>query len=360
MSYDELKAVAVRAAIALMAGAAVWLTVKYALLPAVPVVIALAVSALLRPAADVFSKRTGIPKKAAGGVIAVVTVLVAGFLSVIVTAKLAGELGGFLSGIVEGLGREDNVLRRAVDFFVNLRERIPLFDKLGSAFGPDTADRVYTAATELLENGVGSLSAATASFAGGVVTSLPGFAFAVTVAATGIFYLTTDGDGVKKSALELLPPSVRDALRSARSKTAGGLSGYLRAYLILMLVTFCELFAGFLILGFRYSFLIAATVAFVDFLPVLGSGTVLWPWAAVLFVSGDVKRAIGLVVLLGVTYVVRQIIEPRLLGRYMGHHPFVSLLAAYFGFILLGIPGMIAAPVVVFVLKALFGTETGD
>ena len=333
----------------------VFLVFRYAVVNAigalVPLFFALAVSAILRPAAEVFSKRTKIPFKVCGGIISVLTVLFAGFISVIVTAKLVSELGGFIGGLLSGLKKEDNVLRRLIDFFINLRERIPLFERLGAAVGSDAADRMYSAVTDVLRSAAQSAYAWTASAAGGVVSGFPGAIFAAAVSVAGIYYLTTDRDGVRDSFLLLFPRRAREALASMRSRMKGGVSGYIRAYLIIMLVTFCELFIGFLILGFRYSFLVAAAVAVIDILPVLGSGTVLWPWATILLISGDVKRGIGLLVLLGVMYVVRQIIEPKLLGKYMGHHPFVTLFSAYLGFSLFGIPGMIVAPIAVFILK---------
>lgn len=332
-----------------------FLVFRYAVVNAlaalIPLLVALAVSALLRPAAEVFSKRTKIPKKVCGGVISVLTVLFVGFISVIITVKLVNELGGFLGGLLSGLEKEDNVLRRLIDFFINLRERIPLFEKLGAAVGPDAADRIYSAATDVLRTSAQSVYSWTASAAGGIVSAFPGAIFAAAVSVAGIYYLTTDRDGVRDSFLSLLPHRAREALKSMRQRMKGGVAGYLRAYLIIMLVTFCELFVGFLILGFRYSFLIAAAVALIDILPVLGSGTVLWPWASILLISGDVKRGIGLLVLIGVMYVVRQIIEPKLLGKFMGHHPFVTLFSAYLGFTLFGIPGIIAAPIAVFILK---------
>ncbi|MBQ6263030.1 MAG: sporulation integral membrane protein YtvI [Clostridia bacterium] len=340
-----------------------FLVFRYAVVNAlgalIPLLVALAVSALLRPAARIFSERTKIPYKVCGGVISVLAVLFAGFISAIVTVKLCEQLGGFVGGLLSGLEKEDNVLRRLIDFFINLRERIPIFEKLGAAIGPNAADRIYSAATDVLRSSAQTVYSWTASAAGGIVTSFPGAVFAAAVSVAGIYYLTTDMDGVRDSFLALLPRRARDTLVTARSRMKGGVSGYIRAYLIIMLVTFCELFVGFLILGFRYSFLIAAAVAIIDILPVLGSGTVLWPWAAILFISGDFKRGIGLLVLIGVMYVVRQIIEPKLLGRYMGHHPFVALFSAYLGFSLFGIPGMIAAPAAVFILKAAFNEKNG-
>ena len=120
-------------ALAIMAFLIFRYAVVNAIAPLIPLLVALAVSALLRPAAEVFSKRTKIPYKVCGGIVSVLTVLFAGFVSAAVAVKLCEQLGGSVGGLLSGLEKEDNVLRRLIDFFINLRERIPIFEKLGAA-----------------------------------------------------------------------------------------------------------------------------------------------------------------------------------------------------------------------------------
>ena len=87
-------------------------------------------------------------------------------------------------------------------------------------------------------------------------------------------------------------------------------------------------------------------IAFVDALPLFGCGTVLIPWALWCFFTGEMVRGAGLLILLGVIYIVRQFLEPRVIGKMTGVHPFVALAAVYIGLKLGGIGGMIVAPIV--------------
>ncbi len=79
-------------------------------------------------------------------------------------------------------------------------------------------------------------------------------------------------------------------------------------------------------------------------LPLLGTGVVLIPWAVVSFFIGDMRLGMGLLILFGVSSLVRQFTEPRLLGAELGLHPLVSLLAVYAGWKLFGVWGMMLAP----------------
>ena len=97
-------------------------------------------------------------------------------------------------------------------------------------------------------------------------------------------------------------------------------------------------------------------IAFVDALPIFGSGTVMIPWAGILAFSGDMKLAIGIFVLWCIMSIVRQFMEPRLVSKQIGIHPIFTLIAMYTGFKLIGVLGMLIGPIVLIVLKNIFGS----
>jgi predicted PurR-regulated permease PerM len=99
--------------------------------------------------------------------------------------------------------------------------------------------------------------------------------------------------------------------------------------------------------------------AFVDALPLLGCGTVLIPWAAWCFLSGEAIRGAGLLILLGVIYIVRQFLEPRVIGKMTGVHPFVALASVYVGLKLGGVSGMIVAPIILMCVNQYTHREGG-
>lgn len=119
----------------------------------------------------------------------------------------------------------------------------------------------------------------------------------------------------------------------------------------LMGVTFLTLAAGLLVLRVPWAGAVAALIALVDALPVLGTGTVLIPWALIEAAGMNTGLAVGLLVLYGVVTLVRNLLEPRILGRQMGLSPLISLVALYLGWKLLGVVGLILAPFVAICLR---------
>lgn len=127
--------------------------------------------------------------------------------------------------------------------------------------------------------------------------------------------------------------------RDARSL----IGGYFLAQFRIMFVVAAILVAGFFILGVNYGFILAILIAFLDFLPVFGTGTVLIPWAVVKLFSGTYAYGVGLLLLYITTQVVRQIIQPKIVGDSMGLSPLMTLFLLYMGFKIKGIAGMIFA-----------------
>ncbi len=136
---------------------------------------------------------------------------------------------------------------------------------------------------------------------------------------------------------------------------------YLKAELILVLVSFAISLIGFYILNIigikiSYPLLIALGIAFVDALPILGSGTIMLPWAVISAADGNIELAVGLLVLWGIMSVVRQFLEPKLVSNKLGIHPIFTLIAMYTGFKFIGVWGMVLGPIILIILKNIFST----
>ena len=131
---------------------------------------------------------------------------------------------------------------------------------------------------------------------------------------------------------------------------------YIRSYSLLFLITFGELCLGLFIFGIPYPVLIALGIAIFDILPVLGTGGILLPWAAVLLIMKEHGLAFGVVLLYLIILVVRNMLEPRIVGKQIGLHPLATLAALFLGLKLLGLVGLVAFPVALTVLVN-FGKE---
>ena len=136
---------------------------------------------------------------------------------------------------------------------------------------------------------------------------------------------------------------------------------YLKAEFILVLVSFLISLIGFYVLNIigieiSYPLLIALGIAFVDALPILGSGTIMLPWAVISAADGNIELAVGLLVLWGIMSVVRQFLEPKLVSNKLGIHPIFTLIAMYTGFKFIGVWGMVLGPIILIILKNIFST----
>ncbi len=180
--------------------------------------------------------------------------------------------------------------------------------------------------------------------AGNLFSHIPDSALSLGTAAISGFMISAKLPRIKAWLLRRLPrEKLRPLLDTAkRMKTA--LLGWLLAQCKLMGLTLTILMLGFLLLRIPYAPLWAAAVSLVDALPVLGTGTVLLPWALICFLQADTARAIGLLGIYVTVTLTRSALEPRLLGSHLGLDPLVTLMVLYAGYKLWGIGGMLLAP----------------
>ena len=139
------------------------------------------------------------------------------------------------------------------------------------------------------------------------------------------------------------------------------LGSYLKAEATLILVSFIISIIGLYLLKFlgfaiEFPLLIALGIGFVDALPILGSGTVMVPWAILSALNGDLKLGIAILVLFIIMSVVRQFLEPRLVSKNIGVHPIFTLIAMYTGFKFIGVMGLLLGPIALIIFKNIFAS----
>ena len=155
---------------------------------------------------------------------------------------------------------------------------------------------------------------------------------------------------LREKALLLLPKEASDWCRRVSRGLHQALGGWFRAQAKLMGVTFLVLTVGFLLLRVDSPILLALGVSFLDALPVFGTGTILIPWAVISMLAGDMGMGLGLLGLYGAAALLRNVLEPKVLGANLGLSPLATLAAIYAGWRLMGIWGMIGFPLAAMVL----------
>lgn len=191
-----------------------------------------------------------------------------------------------------------------------------------------------------------------------VVKNVPSVLIAIVIGIVAWIFFTKDYRRIVKFITLQLPDNKKNLLSETKQVFTQTILKMFRAYGIIMFITFCELFVGLNILrliGFtknNYLVIIAVAIAIFDILPVAGSGGILIPWAIVSAVMGNFGMAAGLMVIYAVISVIRQYIEPKIVGTSLGVHPIVTLAGLYFGLKLFGFLGMFIVPICVMTLKA--------
>ena len=191
-----------------------------------------------------------------------------------------------------------------------------------------------------------------------VAKSVPNTLIGVVIGIVAWVFFTKDYNYIVRFIKLQLPDSKKNLLVEIKQVFSKTIMTILRAYVIIMFITFCELALGLSILNWigvmdnHYVFIIAIAIAIFDILPVAGSGGILIPWALVSLITGDVGEAIGLIVIYVVISAIRQYIEPKIVGDSLGVNPIITLAGLYFGLKLFGFMGMFIVPLLIMVLKA--------
>lgn len=191
------------------------------------------------------------------------------------------------------------------------------------------------------------------SFAGRIINDGPGLLIASIFSIVASCYITKDYHKITRFILCQLSDRKKELVISVKRLFVTNILKMLRGYMIIMFITFLELLIGLLILRVDYAPAIAAFIAVLDILPVLGTGTVLIPWTLISLLMGNYMLGIGLIILYVVITIIRNIIEPKIIGDQVGLPPIVTLVAMYVGLKVFGFIGMLLVPVTIIIIAKL-------
>ena len=349
-----------------------FLAVRYALSVCLPFAIAFVFAAILQKPKKFLVKKAHFKNGAAAGLCVFLALLIVAALISLVGVRIFDEIKGFISYIGAQLKNLDEVVNNIETWLMNLISSLPEF--LSKTLKESASD-LFSSIREYLSGESNNLSSSITSSIGekfefswitgplsGVISTakqLPTVFLSVLISIIACCFMTSEFDEIKAFIVCQFPEHRRKDLSRAKHILRSSLGKMGKAYLLIMLVTFIEVSIGLTVLKLlnvfnsSYIMLIAAGTAVVDILPVLGTGTVLIPWAAYSLITGNLGMGIGLLVLYAVITVVRQIVEPKLVAGQLGLSPIVTIAALYFGLKVFGVLGMFVTPILVIMLKLL-------
>jgi sporulation integral membrane protein YtvI len=186
-----------------------------------------------------------------------------------------------------------------------------------------------------------------------VAIKVPPLLMSLIIGCVAAFYMLSDYDNISDIIAKHLSPKTKRYVDVFNNQVLSSFIKMILSYTLVSAICFCELMVGFLILGIKDAVFIAMLIAILDVLPVLGSGTVLIPWGVVSLLLGYPTTGIGVLILYGIITVVRQIVEPKIVGSQIGLHPLVTIASLYIGLRLMGGLGLIMGPLYVLMCKKL-------
>ena len=329
---------------------ALWLGLKFLLPVALPFLLGGVLAVAAEPAVRFGQRFLRLKRGLSAGLgVSVTLVFVLGFLSFLgaVAVKELGQLASFVPDVEQSVEQGLDLLQNWLSGAARQAPQgvRPVLER--------TVDNFFSDGTAVMERLSRQVPAAVSSALGWVPDGLLGIGTGVLAA----FFLSARLPRLKAWVSDRLQQPPFDRVVPTLRRVRKALGGWLTAQLKLALVTYGILALGFLVLGIPYGLLWALPVAVVDAVPLLGTGTVLVPWALVCLLQGNTTRFLGLLAVYAATAITRTVLEPKLVGKQLGLDPLVTLGALYAGYQVWGFLGLVIAPMAAAAVKSVLSAK---
>ena len=324
-----------------------YLLLRYALPLLMPFVIAFLIAYLLRRPIRFLSRKLRLPNSLIAVLLVVLVYGGAGLILVLFGLRIAASVGDLV-------GRIPTLYTSYV--VPTLSAGSVWLEDLLAGIDPSVLsalEEIRNQLIRMLGQLVSSLSVWVTGWVSSVATALPGTLIRLLLMVISTFFIAIDYDRIVRFFFQLLGGHTRQILLQIKNYVVGTLFVCLRSYLIIMCITFLELSIGLRIIGVERSSLVALLIAIFDILPVLGTGGIMIPWGIICLILGKWVLGFGLLVLYVIITVVRNIIEPKIVGYQVGLHPVVTLLCMLTGLQFFGLLGLFGFPITLSLLKNL-------
>jgi sporulation integral membrane protein YtvI len=315
-----------------------------------PFLIAFIISLLIEPLIRAIMKKTGMTRRTSSIIIfVIVSTLILGGLTW-ATIALFSEASNLLQGL-------NGYFEKAYIVFQDFTNHFD-FNKIKL---PNEITGIIQSSTEGLLNTISTWVRNTLTGLINMITSIPTIAIYFVITIMALYLICVDKVYILDQVEHHLPKKWVLKLGSHIRELTKTLGGYLKAEVTLILVSFVISLIGLYILKFakfniEFPLLMALFIGFVDALPILGSGTVMVPWAIISGLNGDLKLGIAIIILFAIMSTIRQFLEPRLVSKHIGTHPIFTLIAMYTGFKFIGVLGMLVGPILLIIIKNVFAS----
>lgn len=301
-----------------------------------PFVMGYLISMIASPAVRFFEEKLRIKRKAGTAFVIISVIALVVFGIYLIFTRLTEEIQGFVNELP----------LLWVEIEQDINNVGANLDVIFKRFPTDIQKASKTALLEIhkyIGDIIGSIGTPTINAVGNFAKQLPGLIIGIIMTLLSAYFFVAEKYTVSQLVEKYFAPSLCEKYNVLRRSLAKAVGGYFKAQLRIEVWMYLLLVIGFTLLQVDYALLISLGVAFLDLLPFLGTGTILVPWSIIKFLSGDYTMALSLLIIWGVGQLARQLIQPKIVGDYVGVPPLPTLVLLFIGFRLGGVIGMIVA-----------------
>lgn len=336
MKLEKQKAFIIHVAFIVLILLLGYIAIKYVLPLLMPFVIGIIIAVIFKNPIDLISNKLKFNRTAVSIIILLIFFGLIGFILSLIGFKLFAFLENLFGNAPTVY--KDMILPAIQKAINNLTDKYPMVKTYLDNF----TSNMDTSISNTLTKASASVLKAITSFAG----QLPALLIKLIFSIVASFFFTIDYYKISKFIILQFNGQRRELLFKIKNNGIGTLGKFIRAYAIIISITFTELSFGFWIIGIPNPVFFGVLVAIIDILPILGTGAVLLPWSIISFILGNTRVGIGLLLLYIIITAVRQTIEPKIVGQQIGLHPIVTLLLMFVGAQLMGVLGLFLLPII--------------
>ena len=300
-----------------------------------PFVIALIVSAIANPLVNFMEKKVKILRKYSSAVIII-------FVLAVLFALFYLVIWGAIQGIQTLFGEMDNIIATFLGFLDEFRIALSNL----SISLPDSLHEAILSLDSSIEAALTSFATAlmeqiNLSAAGSYLNNALNILILIIISILATYFVMIDRNQIALAISRVVPTSIQQYYHVVMDNIKTAVGGYLKTQLKLMIIIMLALFVGFKLLDVEYALLLAFITAILDFLPVFGTGTIIGPWVVFKIISGDYLYAVFLIIIYLVCLLLKQLLQPKIMGDSVGISPLYALFFMFVGYRINGIIGMI-------------------
>lgn len=327
---------------------AVLLTYKLAIFY-IPFIVAVIISSIVEPITKFLNKKCKLNRKVASVISLLIILTIIGGILGLAIGKIVQEVMHLLEDM--------NVYYTQVyDFSMGIFDEF----KNGNIQVPDEVIQVAKNSLGGVIDAVKNVVVYVLTTIINLVGSVPKMITYTIITILAILFTCFDRELVIEQFKKQVPKKWIDKASEVIKETCSATFNYIKAEVKLSSICFILVLISLYVLsliGFdvKYPVTMAIFIGFIDVLPIFGAGTVMVPWSVYLFIIGNYPLAIAVILIFIVWYILKQMLEPKMVSSQIGMHPIFTLFGMYTGFRLIGVFGLMLGPIVMLMIKSIFG-----